>query len=114
MQQISDCSFRCGRCHILRSRIHRLFVEDANLKSEWELLSRQGKTDFMKKSHALMGLDLKAEMQEHVITSVVTKKTNQFEAGGAFMDKAEMEEKYKRNPDRLKNILQNTKKSMIQ
>ena len=64
--------WKCNRCNSLNSRMNRLFAKTSTLAADWQSLSPDEKTDFMKRSQGLH----KEELEHGVSTTIRMNKSN--------------------------------------
>ena len=102
---------RCTMCSRLFSAMTRAKTKFGDVDG-WGELAQDQRTDFMKRSHGLLGADLKKSMTESVQESRMTRTTTTFAQSGKFIDiegPDGAKEKYKGEPEKLANLLANSK-----
>ena len=72
-------------------------------------MSKEHMEKYYKTGHGLMGKDLKAAIEETMSEYYSEKEMEAWIKDGKFLDKEDMEEKFKAKPHQLKSILANTK-----
>jgi hypothetical protein len=72
-------------------------------------MSKEHREKYYKTGHGLMGKDLKAAIEETMSEYYSEKEMEAWIKDGKFLDKEDMEEKFKAKPHQLKSILANTK-----
>ena len=99
---------RCKPCSAVAVRITRVLSDDGKLKGVWKLQDID-KTRFYQRAQGMYGDELTklmyAEMEE--ATSLKTEVT--LVGNGDFLDKEDLEDKYKKKPQRLAAILKNAR-----
>jgi len=105
-------SFRCTDCNSLKSRLHRLFAKNGNDESsvKWKDMPKEERMNFFRESHALMGLDLAAAVDEVISKTATSDKERGFKGEGQFYDEIDIREMYKSKPDQAASVLANARK----
>ena len=119
MVQIQSADPLAGTKHQERCRLcTKLFAAMTRAKAKfgdtdgWEGLAQEERTQFMARSHGLLGAELKKAMTESVQESRMTRTTTVFSQSGKFIDIEGQEgakEKYKDEPEKLAKLLANSK-----
>ena len=99
---------RCKPCNALFGRA-RTASKPLGTWDEFLDVSKEHRTNFYRHGHELMGKDLKALVEETISESYSEKEMEAWIKDGKFLDKEDMEEKFKAKPHQLKSILANTK-----
>ena len=104
----------CKTCHGVRSRINRLrsSTQMGELKSfTMKGMSTEERIKFFRDNADNTTTDfLAAKMNETVVKAKRRSMTQRFVETGVFLDKEDLEEKYKHKPGQLASILQNARK----
>ena len=108
---LSGGSCRCKPCNALKTRLRNVLVaeDDADFALDWNQLDRAKKQRFFEDSHALVGSELKAAMQQIVTETREEKLTISFKGNGKFYDADDLKDlpKYKGKPDQLASVMKN-------
>ena len=99
---------RCPGCNSLLART-RTQCKPLGTWDEFLSVSKEHRTKFYKHGHGLMGDNLKASIEETISESYSEKEMEAWNKDGKFLDKEDMEEKFKAEPHQLKSIFANTK-----
>ena len=100
---------RCTKCHSLRSRVNRICSKHGHLAQDWTKVSDADKRKFMQDAQDKCGEELLMRMQESITHSTRKSTSVQFKGTGNFLDKQDLQEKYKNKPDQLESILAKTR-----
>jgi len=87
--------YRCSQCNNSRGRVTRLLECRPKLRDTWGKLSAEGKSEFLTSTNNLLGDRLLKKLQNFVVQIVVKSKTSEFTCTGKYLDKDELETKYR-------------------
>ena len=100
-------TYRCKSCHALRARLTRALVgEAADVQQTIKALDPKSKADLMIQAEGLFGVALKAKVEEVAVLSRVSRTSPSVSAAGMWLDKQQLEDKYKDRPDQLASLLE--------
>jgi hypothetical protein len=99
---------RCPGCNSLLART-RTMCKPIGTWDDFLGMSKEHREKYYKTGHGLMGKDLKAAIEETMSEYYSEKEMEAWIKDGKFLDKEDMEEKFKAKPHQLKSILANTK-----
>ena len=99
---------RCKPCNALFGRA-RTTSKQIGTWDGFLDVSKEQRTYFYRHGHDAMGKDLKALIEETISESYSEKEMEAWIKDGKYLDKEDMEEKFKAKPHQLKSILANTK-----
>ena len=91
--------YRCKRCNACKSRCERLVQSHGTLVKDWTTVSTEKKKEFYKENYKLANENLIVKMQEAIQDTKRMTSITQFKGTGVWLDKKDLEEKYKNKPD---------------
>ena len=103
--------FRCTDCNELMSRLQRMFKKPGLSRTEvaFNAMSKDERAEFFREEHASMGRGLAAIVEALVASKTTTTSTVSLKGTGAFLEEADLREKYAKKPEQLEAILRNTR-----
>ena len=100
-------SLRCSCCNNSKACLDRFLTLRCDMSLRIKDHSPNERSKFIASLHGKMGDDLEKAVVVEAERCNINKLTTSFTGAGDFLDKMELEEKYKQRPEQLESIIQN-------
>ena len=101
--------YRCKICHSARSRLNRILSRRGQMAEDWEKMSEQERSNFIKNNNNLYGKELETRVTDAIMLSTIKSSTTSFTGTGDFKTEEDLRKDWAHAPHIADNIIKNSR-----